>query len=318
MQLDTFREKGRLDIIVNIPERKRKTLTEWFVYNNKNTDGRNLTYLNFPFRVCVVSRLQKMAAKIDCNKEVAWKANLCSSKLRAAYEALGLLGNDKEWDIALEESDFSATSAEIKTLFAQILIYCDVSNPSKLWDKHCEAMRDDIPMNISKSTGIPNYHVNTTELPGYILYELKAILNGFGKCVKDFGLQPPPEHLLKNLENKLLIEEKNYNRELLMQDVVQTLRDLMNAPDLIFGGKTVVLGGDFRQTLPVKKGVGKQELITASIAESHLWWHFKIFLLTINMRLLRSDLNDQEQRRSEFFAKWLLDVGNGEIGEPGH
>nr|GEV89042.1 helitron helicase-like domain-containing protein [Tanacetum cinerariifolium] len=48
-----------------------------------------------------------------------------------------------------------------------------------------------------------------------------------------------------------------------------------------------------------KKGAGKQELITTSIAESHLWWHFKICLLTINMRLLRSDLNDEEQRRSD-------------------
>nr|GEX52641.1 helitron helicase-like domain-containing protein [Tanacetum cinerariifolium] len=69
--------------------------------------------------------------------------------------------------------------------------------------------------------GILNYHVNTPELQGYISYELEVILNGFGKCVKDFGLQPPPEHLLKDLENKLFMEEKNYNRELLMQDVIR-------------------------------------------------------------------------------------------------
>ncbi|GJY05974.1 hypothetical protein Tco_0371914 [Tanacetum coccineum] len=34
------------------------------------------------------------------------------------------------------------------------------------------------------------------------------------------------------------------------------------------------------------------------------------------MRLLRSELNPEQQRRSEIFAKWLLDVGNGKIGEP--
>ncbi|GJZ04867.1 retrovirus-related pol polyprotein from transposon TNT 1-94 [Tanacetum coccineum] len=49
---------------------------------------------------------------------------------RAACEALGLLGDEKEWDIALEESTASATSKEIRILFAQILIYCDIANPS--------------------------------------------------------------------------------------------------------------------------------------------------------------------------------------------
>ncbi|GJT67974.1 copia protein [Tanacetum coccineum] len=62
-------------------------------------------------------------------------------------------------------------------------------------------------------------------------------------------------------------------------------------PHVVFRGKKIVLGGDFRQTLPVKKGASKEELIVASIAESHLWPYFK-------------------------FAKWLLDVGNGEIGVP--
>ncbi|GJY19137.1 DNA helicase [Tanacetum coccineum] len=89
----------------------------------------------------------------------------------------------------------------------------------------------------------------------------------------------------------------------------------MDAPNLLFGGKTIVLGGDFRQTLPVKKGAAKEELIVASITESHLWWHFKICTLKENMRLLRSDLTTEERRRSEAFAKWLLDVDNGEIGE---
>ncbi|GJV99651.1 hypothetical protein Tco_1554903 [Tanacetum coccineum] len=54
---------------------------------------------------------------------------------RSAFEALGLVGDDKEWDIALEESIALATLAEIRTLFAQILIYYDVADPPKLWTK---------------------------------------------------------------------------------------------------------------------------------------------------------------------------------------
>nr|GFD07785.1 DNA helicase [Tanacetum cinerariifolium] len=68
----------------------------------------------------------------------------------------------------------------------------------------------------------------------------------------------------------------------------------MDAPNLLFRGKTIVLGGDFRKTLQVKKGAAKEELIAASIAESHLWWHFKICTLKENMRLLRSDLTTEK------------------------
>ncbi|GJY43845.1 DNA helicase [Tanacetum coccineum] len=38
-------------------------------------------------------------------------------------------------------------------------------------------------------------------------------------------------------------------------------------------------------------------------------------MLRENMRLLRSDLTDEQRKRYEVFAKWLLDVGNGEIGD---
>ncbi|GJX83957.1 DNA helicase [Tanacetum coccineum] len=92
----------------------------------------------------------------------------------------------------------------------------------------------------------------------------------------------------------------------------------MSAPNIVFGGKTVVLGGDFRQTLPVKKGASKEELIAASIAESHLWPHFKVCTLKENMRLLTILDKHLKQQKTSFrtgFAKGFL-TGNGEIGEP--
>ncbi|GKE85312.1 DNA helicase [Tanacetum coccineum] len=56
--------------------------------------------------------------------------------------------------------------------------------------------------------------------------------------------------------------------------------------------------------------------MTSSIAESELWWHFKVCTLTQNMRLLKPGMNEEEQKCSREFVDWLLDVGNGELGEP--
>ncbi|GKC73843.1 DNA helicase [Tanacetum coccineum] len=55
---------------------------------------------------------------------------------RSTCDALGLLGDDKEWDTALEEAFFSSTASELRSLFAQILIFCDVLDPLKLWKKY--------------------------------------------------------------------------------------------------------------------------------------------------------------------------------------
>nr|GEY37281.1 DNA helicase [Tanacetum cinerariifolium] len=127
----------------------------------------------------------------------------------------------------------------------------------------------------------------------------------------------------------LLMEEKNYKRDLLREDAAQLVPKLDHEQkkiyDLIISATTAKQqellfvyghgGGDFRQTLPVKKRATKEELIAASIAKSYLWWHFKIYTLKENIRLLRSGITNEEQQSTKTFAKWLLDVANGEIRE---
>ena len=70
-------------------------------------------------------------------------------------------------------------------------------------------MGHDIPQAISNTVHIPNYYVNDAELRGYILYKLQILLSSCGKSVQDYNLQPPPKELLEQLNNRLLMEEKN-------------------------------------------------------------------------------------------------------------
>ncbi|GJX38234.1 DNA helicase [Tanacetum coccineum] len=87
-------------------------------------------------------------------------------------------------------------------------------------------MGDDILKKVSETTGIPDFQVNDPELYRYILYEVEAIFIGFGKSVKDFGLPDPPPHLLDDLMNTLLMEEKNYKCELLLEEKIRLVPKL--------------------------------------------------------------------------------------------
>ncbi|CAN1820808.1 ATP-dependent DNA helicase PIF1 [Linum perenne] len=52
-----------------------------------------------------------------------------------------------------------------------------------------------------------------------------------------------------------------------------------------FGGKTVLLGGDFRQTLPVVPNGSREANVNASLPHSYLWKYCTLLQLSVNMHI---------------------------------
>ena len=50
-----------------------------------------------------------------------------------------------------------------------------------------------------------------------------------------------------------------------MKTLDNSLQDIMGQSNLLFGGKTVVLGGDFRQVLPVVRKGSRAQKVGASL-----------------------------------------------------
>ncbi|KAL0381197.1 UNVERIFIED_CONTAM: hypothetical protein Sangu_0184000 [Sesamum angustifolium] len=71
---------------------------------------------------------------------------------------------------------------------------------------------------------------------------------------------------------------------------------------LPFGGKVMILGGDFRQVLPIIINGTKSQIIKASIVESSLWSSVKVLNLSENMRA----------QHDPHFSDFLLRVGYGD------
>ncbi|PIA43947.1 hypothetical protein AQUCO_01800182v1 [Aquilegia coerulea] len=102
---------------------------------------------------------------------------------------------------------------------------------------------------------------------------------------------------------KLIIwDEVPMQHKFCVEAVDRTLRDIreINEP---FGGVTVVLGGDFKQTLPVITKGTRQEIVRACLTKSHLWSGVRLLTLVKNMRL---NSNDTENVK---FADYLIEIG---------
>nr|GEW84695.1 helitron helicase-like domain-containing protein [Tanacetum cinerariifolium] len=139
--------------------------------------------------------------------------------------------------------------------------------------------------------------------------------------VKEFGLPTLLEHLLKDLKNKLLMEEKNYRRDVLLQESALSIPKLNEEQKQIYNLIMNASEQSRKEMLFVygHGGTGKTFLwktISSSLRsqESYLCPHSKVCTLKQNMRLLRSDLSDEERERSKLFTQWL--PGNDEIGYP--
>ncbi|KAG5517186.1 hypothetical protein RHGRI_037823 [Rhododendron griersonianum] len=104
-------------------------------------------------------------------------------------------------------------------------------------------------------------------------------------------------------ETKLMIwDEVPMQHKYCVEAVDRTLRDIRDNPKP-FGGITVVLGGDFRQILPVvPKGV-REEIVNASLRRSDLWDDICVLTLNLNMRLNTTDPENAA------FANFLMEVG---------
>ncbi|XP_021953692.1 ATP-dependent DNA helicase PIF1-like [Folsomia candida] len=72
--------------------------------------------------------------------------------------------------------------------------------------------------------------------------------------------------------------------------------------DIPFGGKVLLLGGDFRQTLPIIPHADGPAIVQGSIKFSHLWEKIKTLKLSNNVR-----------SADPAYSEWLIKLGNGEL-----
>ncbi|XP_071694538.1 uncharacterized protein [Rutidosis leptorrhynchoides] len=98
----------------------------------------------------------------------------------------------------------------------------------------------------------------------------------------------------------------------------KTLRDILGVKDdanrlKLFGSMPILLGGDFRQILPVIPKGKRQEVIHACINRSYLWHHCQQHTLSHIMRVNEYSADGSHDARKHAFNKWVLDVVEGKV-----
>jgi len=95
--------------------------------------------------------------------------------------------------------------------------------------------------------------------------------------------------LLKKAE-LIIWDEAPMTHKYCFEALDRILNDIMSGmtkENVVFGGKVIVFGGDFRQILPVIPGGSRSDIVNSTINASYLWDHCEVLTLTKNLRLLQ-------------------------------
>ncbi|XP_019255087.1 PREDICTED: ATP-dependent DNA helicase PIF2-like [Nicotiana attenuata] len=100
---------------------------------------------------------------------------------------------------------------------------------------------------------------------------------------------------------KLIVwDEVSMAKKKMIETFGLLLKDLLNT-NVLFGGKVVVFGGDFRQTLPVVRNGKREDFIHESLLYSDIWPRLEKLQLSENMRA----------KTDPAFCEYLMRIGNG-------
>lgn len=158
--------------------------------------------------------------------------------------------------------------------------------------------------------------IAATLLPGgrtaHSRFHIPLILDDDSSCAIKMGSDTA--ELLKHT-SLIIWDEAPMLKRQAFEAVDRSIRDVMKSVSASkfyqpFGGITVLLGGDFRQILPVIPRGSRYDIVSSSINRSYLWDYVRVHVLRKNMRLNRGN-SDEENLDIEAFSNWVLAIGDG-------
>ncbi|XP_057452382.1 uncharacterized protein LOC130744207 [Lotus japonicus] len=194
-----------------------------------------------------------------------------------------------------------------------------MTNPVNVWEQTWKILAIGIVYELRKLHNNSEFEVEDNRFKYLCMLEIEKVLLANGKSLKAFHVQGSPKAELLLAASLIIWDEAPMVNKYAFEALDRMLRDIMRFQGLEnsekpFGGKVVVLGGDFRQILLVIPKGSRANIVMSTINSSRLWRFCKVLTLTKNMRLF-SNTNNEFSSDLHEFAQWVLDIGDGNLGD---
>ena len=118
------------------------------------------------------------------------EGDVCCSFHEACFR-LGLLEDDNQYHLAMQEASVSNSAATLRSLFAVILTWCEPSNPLAIYEHHKESMAEDFLHQQHTRLGSSDLGFNN-DILNLALNDLQdKVLSMGGREMSEYGLPQP-------------------------------------------------------------------------------------------------------------------------------
>ena len=167
----------------------------------------------------------------------------------AACLARGLLENDEEWRLCLQQASLTHVGQQLRQLFSLILRHCNPSQPRSLWDEFKGNLCDDLLRRLQQQRQ-SDEPIPMEDVEDYGLFLIDEDLQKYGTSLKSYPFMPPVEKQWKtHFENPFLAQQHEYNSEeessSALQNVQLLNKEQREAFDLIWDSVKNKLGKSF-------------------------------------------------------------------------
>jgi hypothetical protein len=242
-----YSQDDNLADVIRNPNKYKTMLTEWFVANQRYTDARELTYLQFPSKwrwdasskrwrrrrrhlkfgppigriynvhpscgeLFYLRMLLTVVSGATSFSDLKFYHGRLHSSFKAACQARGLVGDDNEWFLLFDEAVQWASSNQLRHLFMTVLLFCGVTAGQRLLDKYWRFMADDIAFQIARALNDTIQAIPSEYLHIQLLHELFIMFGKNGYSLSSFGISTESITTGRSLGNRLILEELQYDR----------------------------------------------------------------------------------------------------------
>ena len=138
------------------------------------------------------------------------EGDLCSSYREACFR-LGLLEDDNQYHLAMQEASVSNSASSLRSLFAVILTWCEPSNPLDIYERHKEHMAEDFLH--QQRTRLNNNDLGfNDDIFNLALNDIQdKVLSMGGRELSEYGL-PQPQAVDNDRFARVYHREIDYNQ----------------------------------------------------------------------------------------------------------